>query len=131
KDIKSDRVFLIRGIEQNNIADPLPWHDAQDAIYQVTVWIEDGEARASLNVRANEVEKQSALTRAACTNKMHVTDSLFRHQRNGCPDPSMLVFPQKHTLRIDSDFRCRFGLTALPTKSRQANLGRRDVDEAG
>ena len=61
KEIKSDRVVLIGGVEVDDVVAPASWDVIEEVFGEIAVGVDDTDAMAGFDVLEDEVPKESGL----------------------------------------------------------------------
>jgi hypothetical protein len=128
EDVEADGGRFVGGVNEHYVADSALRDDAQDAVYQVTVWIKHGQTFTALDILADEIEKQCAFARAARPDQVQVPGALFRGQPNVTRDAGVRVLTQQES-RGRTHRRLALSHDAL--ELHRPNCRRRQMHETG
>ena len=81
--IDTDDRLRIRGVDQHDVVQPVRRYPSEDVLHEVTVRVEDGDARPVGDVLQGEVEQHGALAGTGLPGDVHVSEAVRFVEQDG------------------------------------------------
>ena len=82
-------MLKVTGIEQHNVLNPVAWHGLQHLVIEISVWIDQADSMAVVDVLGEHVQQERGLSRASCPENIAVVSSISSWKANFFADVVM------------------------------------------